>query len=120
MTVEKRIGDEATGIYSGVIDDGKWFTVTLVEILEANEFAFELVGIQTLHVASMVLVEVCEFIVEENAGVELCGDVEINDTLALSGDICYGAVGRVVEEGVSWCGGPCIAIGRAQAIGEFI
>ena len=120
MTVEKRIGNEATGIYSGSIDGGKWFTVTLVEIAGANEFAFELIGIQTLHIASMVLVEVCELIVEENALGEICRDIEIDDTLPLSGDICYGAVGCVVEEGISWCGGLCIAIGRAQAIGEFI
>lgn len=49
----------------------------------------------------MVLVEVRELVVQEDGRLDVVWDVELDDALLLLADV---RLGRVVEEGISWCG----------------
>lgn len=49
----------------------------------------------------MVLVEVRELVVQEHGRFDVVWDVELDDALLLLADV---RLGRIVEEGISWCG----------------
>jgi len=62
----------------------------------------ELVRVEALDIATMVLVEIGETVVEEDGGLEVDGDVKFDDTLALIGGVAEAGVGDVGVSGRRW------------------
>lgn len=81
-----------------------------------DKLPLELIGIQTLDVATVILEEVCELVVEEDGGVEVCNQLELNNALAFRSDVCDGAVVDVIDKGVS--GGSGFGVLCAQTVRE--
>lgn len=101
-TVKYGICNQATRINGFAIDGGKWFAITLLEVTSADIFTLQLVSVQALHVATMILEEVGELIVEEYGVLQFHGHGKFHDALELLGDICYAAVSSVVDKGIMW------------------
>lgn len=77
--VELRVGNEAARIVClarGWIQL-EWIAVAVANGIVALELAIQLVLIEALDISPVVLVKVCESIVEENGGGEVVGDVKL-------------------------------------------
>lgn len=82
--VEHRVGDQPTRVdgfpCSVVLADG--LALPALQVVGCTYFAEELLSVQRLDVASMVLVVICELVVEEEGRVQVRGDPEEDLTRA--------------------------------------
>lgn len=77
--VEHRVGDQSTWVDNLLrrrvhID---WFARSSGDGTVGDGVALQLIRVQRLDVASVVLVVVCELVVEKHAGIETCGDAKV-------------------------------------------
>lgn len=79
LTVKHRVGDQATGIddLGGIGGaQGQWLTISVIQRAGAHVFALELIRVQTFNITPVVLVEVGEFVVEQDGILQIGGDVK--------------------------------------------
>jgi len=77
----------------------------------------ELVRVEALDIATVVLVEIGETVVEEDGGLKVDGDVKLDDTLALVGGVAEAGVGDV---GVSWRRWDDVVAASLETVGVFV
>jgi hypothetical protein len=97
-TVENGVGNQAARIDGYVANGTEWVAVAVVEVFGADELAQELVRVEALDIATVVLVKVGEAVVEEDGRLEFDGNVELDDALALIEDVVEAGV---LDEGVA-------------------
>ena len=83
VTVEQGIGYQSARVDDLVTLDSDRFTITVLEVVNGPVFPLQLVGIQAVHVSSVVLVEICKFVVEQDRRFQIRRHVKLDDTLGL-------------------------------------
>ena len=83
VTIEHGVGDQSTRIDDQLVLNCNRFTVTFPEVFNGPVLSLQLVSIQTVHVSSVVLVEIRELVVKQEGWVQIRRHVELNDTLGL-------------------------------------
>lgn len=77
----------------------------------------QLVRVEAFDIATVVLVEIGETVVEEDGGLEVDGNVELDDTLALVGGITEAGVGNVGISGRRW---DDVVAASLETVGVFV
>ena len=96
-TIENGVGNKTTRIDCFVANGSQRLAISLVQSALTDKLALELIRVQALDVSSMVLVEVCELVVEKDGRVEFYWDVKLEITLLLLCKIDTGIRGAVEE-----------------------
>ena len=112
VTIELGVGDQPTGVDDLVTLDGDWFAVAALEVTNGPVLPLQLVRVQTVHVSSVVLVEIRKLVVKQDGWVQICRHVELNDALRLRPQ----TRARVLYECVLRCVVLCFGVCRAELI----
>lgn len=111
-TIKHGVGYQSTGVDDLVTLNGNRFTVTFLEVADGPVLPLQLVGIQAVHVSSVVLVEVRKLVVKQDGRLQIRRYVELNDALRLG----LQRRARVLDECVLRCIVLCFRIGCAKLI----
>ena len=101
VTVEQGIGDQAAGVNDLFTLDSNRFASAISEVLNGPVLPLQLVSIKTVHISSVVLVEIRELVVKQDCRLQIRRHVKLNNALRLrpqsrAGVLNEGVLRRVV------------------------
>lgn len=99
-TVEHRVGDQPAGIDGyRVVYRSQGAAITFIQCRHTAAFSTELIRVHAFDISPMILEKVGEFVIEEDASWEVCGNIKLDVALQLIEYIKV-AVASVVKKGI--------------------
>lgn len=108
-----RIDSEGTSV---VHESSKRFAIAVLQVMNADKLALELIRVQALDISPMILVEVRKLVVQQDRRIKAKWNVELDEALLLLTD---GGT-RVVDEGVLWGVEGIVGMTCSQAVVEVV
>ncbi len=96
-TIEEGICNQSTRVDGLPIPRSQRLAVAIIQITRRHIITLELVRVQTLDIAPVILIEICEFVVHEYRRFQVSGDCKLENALELLGDVRHARISGIVE-----------------------
>ena len=116
LTIEHGVRNETAWIdresTSVIHEASQRFAIAVLQVMNADKLALELIRVQALDISPMILVEVRKLVVQQDRRIKAEWNVELDEALLLLTD---GGT-RVVDEGILWGIESIVGVTCSQAV----